>query len=289
MSASARVAKRGAMTVRGRTFAWGARTYVMGIVNATPDSFSGDGLLDPHDAVARGAEMVAAGADLIDVGAESTRPGHTPIDEDEERRRLLPVVRALRARDPDVVLSIDTYKHGVFEAAHDAGGDFLNSIWGFDDALLGCAVDRDVPIVITHNERVAVYEFDVVDDVLASLERQAARAVRVGLAPDRVLLDPGIGFGKTPEHNLAVLAALPRVVALGFPTLLGTSRKSTIGKLTGRDVSARAFGTAATVALAIASGIDVVRVHDVAEMVDVARVSDAIVRGWRPAGWMESL
>ncbi len=287
MSANAPVAKRGAMTVRGRTFAWGARTYVMGIVNATPDSFSGDGRPEPHDAVARGAEIFAAGADLLDIGAESTRPGHTPIDEAEERRRLLPVVRDVRARFPEAVISVDTYKCGVFEAAHDAGGDLLNSIWGFDDVLLACAVERDVPIVITHNKRVAVYERDVVDDVLTSLEHQATRAVRAGLARERVLLDPGIGFGKTPEHNLAVLAALPRVVALGFPTLLGTSRKSTIGKLTGRDVDARAFGTAATVALAIAAGIDMVRVHDVAEMADVARVSDAIVRGWRPAGWMD--
>ncbi len=287
MSAKARVANRGAMTVRGRTFAWGTRTYVMGIVNATPDSFSGDGSLDPDGAVARGCALLDAGADMLDVGAESTRPGHTPIDEDEERRRLLPVVRALRARVPGGVISIDTYKPGVFAAAHAAGGDLLNSIWGLDDALLGCALECGAPIVVMHNRRVAVYEGDVVDDVLDSLERQAARAVRAGIAPERIVLDPGIGFGKTSEHNLAVLGALGRIVALGFPTLLGTSRKSTIGKLTGRDVGARTYGTAATVALAVAAGVDIVRVHDVAEMTDVVRVADAIVHGWRPKGWME--
>lgn len=289
MSASVRGAKRGALTVRGRTFAWGTRTYVMGVVNATPDSFSGDGLPESSDAVSRGCELLAAGADLLDVGAESTRPGHTPIDEREERRRLLPVLRGLREQRPDAVLSVDTYKADVFGAAHDAGGDILNSIWGLDDALLAAAVEGAVPIVIMHNKRVAVYEGDVVDDVLSSLERQATHAVRAGIAPERVLLDPGIGFGKTSEHNLAVLGALDRIVALGFPTLLGTSRKSTIGKLTGRDVGARVYGTAATVALAVAAGIDVVRVHDVAAMHDVVVVADAVVRGWRPAHWRERL
>ncbi|GAC1395660.1 MAG: hypothetical protein NVS3B17_19030 [Vulcanimicrobiaceae bacterium] len=289
MSANVRVANRGALTVRGRTLAWGERTYVMGIVNATPDSFSGDGRPDATGAIARGCDLLDCGADLLDIGAESTRPGHVPIDQTQERARLLPVVAGLRAARPEAMLSIDTYKPDVFAAAHDAGGDVLNSIWGFDDALLRCAVERDVPIVVMHNKRVAVYEGDVVDDVLATLDRQATRAVRAGLAVERVMLDPGIGFGKSPEHNLAVLAALPRVVALGFPTLLGTSRKSTIGKLTGRDVASRTYGTAATVALAVAAGVDIVRVHDVAEMTDVARVSDAIVRGWRPAGWMETL
>jgi dihydropteroate synthase len=261
----------------------------MGIVNATPDSFSGDGRPDPEDAIARALELDALGADIIDLGAESTRPGHAPIDALEERRRLLPVVCGVRARLPHAVLSIDTFKSDVFAAAHRAGGDMLNSIWGLDDRLLATALACDVPVVVMHNKPVPIYERAVVDEVLDYLDRQALRAVRAGLARERVILDPGIGFGKLAEHNLAVLGALERVVALGFPTLLGTSRKSTIGKLTGRAVNARGYGTAATIALAIAAGIDVVRVHDVAEMRDVALVADAVVRGTRPEGWSERL
>jgi dihydropteroate synthase len=273
------------LDVRGTRFAWGTRTFVMGIVNVTPDSFSGDGRPDASDAVEHALALLEAGADLLDIGAESTRPGHTPIDAAEEARRLVPAVAEIRERAPDAVLSIDTYKPAVFARAHDAGADVLNSIWGLDDGLLATAVERDVPVIIMHNKRVPVYERDVVDEVLAYLERQAARVTAAGFARERVILDPGIGFGKTAEHNLAVLARLDRLVALGFPTLLGTSRKSTIGRLTGRDVGARTYGTAATVALAIAAKIDVVRVHDVAEMRDVVAVADAVVRGTRPAGW----
>jgi dihydropteroate synthase len=261
----------------------------MGIVNATPDSFSGDGLPRAEDAVAYALGLAASGADVLDVGAESTRPGHQPIGMAEERRRLFPVVRSLRERAPDSVISIDTYKPEIFAEANDAGGDILNSIWGLDDALLAIAVERAVPVVVMHNKRVAVYERDVVDEVLAYLEAAAARAVRAGIPPEAVILDPGIGFGKSPEHNLAILGSLHRLTALGFPTLLGTSRKSTIGKLTGRDAGGRVYGTAATIALAIAAKIDLVRVHDVAEMRDVAIVADAIVRGHRPPGWRETL
>jgi dihydropteroate synthase len=250
----------------------------MGILNATPDSFSGDGHPDLAGALAHGRAQLTAGADILDVGGESTRPGHTPIDEAEELRRVIPVVRALRASEPEAIVSIDTFKPAVFAASHDAGVDMLNSIWGLDDTLLALAVERGVPVVIMHNKRVAVYERDVVDEVLDYLETQATRAIAAGIPPEATIVDPGIGFGKSPEHNLALLAALDRIVALGYPTLLGTSRKSTIGKLTGRDAGNRAFGTAATVALAIAAKIDIVRVHDVAEMRDVALVSDAIVR-----------
>jgi dihydropteroate synthase len=283
------LSERASLAVRGRTFSWGERTYVMGIVNATPDSFSGDGRPLADDAVSHGLALAASGADLIDVGAESTRPGYAPIGPDEELRRLLPVIRGLRERAPEAVISVDTHKALVFRAAFEAGGDMLNSIWGLDDGLLAAAAECAVPLVIMHNKRVAVYERDVVDEVLAYLEASAARAVAAGIPAERVILDPGIGFGKSAEHNLAVLGSLGRLVALGFPTLLGTSRKSTIGKLTGRDVGARTYGTAATIALAVAAKIDIVRVHDVAEMRDVAAVADAIVRGWRPAGWQEKL
>jgi dihydropteroate synthase len=280
---------RGALTVGGRHLPWGARTYVMGIVNASPDSFSGDGHATPESAAQCALAQLAAGADIIDIGAESTRPGHDPIDAEREAQRLLPAVHAIRERAPGAIVSVDTFKPAVFRAAHDAGGDMLNSVWGLSDELLAAALERAVPVVIMHNKRVAVYERDVVDEVLAYLEAQALRATSAGIPAAHVILDPGIGFGKTPEHNIAVLRALHRVVAIGFPTLLGTSRKSTIGKLTGRTVDARAFGTAATVALAVTAAIDIVRVHDVDEMSDVVHVADAVVRGWRPAGWTDRL
>ncbi len=286
---SNRVASRvaPALFVRGRSFARGARTYVMGIVNATPDSFSGDGLPVASDAVAHACAVASAGADIVDIGAESTRPGHDPIDSAEELRRLLPVVRGLREALPDAVISIDTFKANVFAEALAAGGDILNSIWTPSDEMLALAAAAGAPVVIMHNKAVAMYEGDVVDEVLAYLAAQAERAVAAGIAPEAVILDPGIGFGKRPEHNLALLAALGRLPELGFSTLLGTSRKSTIGRLTGRGVDERAFGTAATVALAVAAKIDIVRVHDVAEMRDVVTVSDAIVRGYRPKGWSD--
>ena len=282
-------ATRGALHVRGRALPWGERTYVMGIVNVSPDSFSGDGRLGYAAVLARIAEQHAAGSDLIDIGAESTRPGYQPIDVATERARLVPAVTAARATFPDAILSIDTFKPDVYRAAHAAGGDLLNSVWGATDALIDAALATGSPLVVMHNKPVAIYEGDVVDDVLASLAASADRCVRAGIAPEHVILDPGIGFGKTPEHNLAVLGALPRLVALGFPTLIGTSRKSTIGRLTGRSVDQRAFGTAATVALAAAAGIDIVRVHDVAEQRDVVRVADAVARGWRPPGWHDVL
>jgi dihydropteroate synthase len=275
------------LEIRDVRFVWGERTYLMGIINATPDSFSGDGKPHSEDAIAHALELQAAGADILDIGAESTRPGHEPIDREEELRRLIPVVRAVRERAPGAAISVDTFKADVFRAAVRAGGDMLNSIWGLDDALLAAVVECDVPVAIMHNKRVPIYEGDVVDEVLRYLDDQGQQAVRAGVRPERVILDPGIGFGKLPEHNLAVLGALGRVVGLGFPTLLGTSRKSTIGKLTGKPAEQRAFGTAATIALAVAAGIDIVRVHDVAEMRDVVAVADAIVRGWRPSDWSE--
>jgi dihydropteroate synthase len=276
------------MIVRGTRFAWGARTHLMGVVNLTPDSFSGDGLTGVDAAVERALAHLAAGADIVDLGAESTRPGHRPVEAPEELRRLIPIVRGLRARAPAAILSIDTCKAEVFRAAHAAGGDLLNSVCGLADNLLATALECDVPVVIMHNAREPHDERGVVDEVLAHLASSAARAVGAGLRAERVILDPGIGFGKTPDQNIALLGALPELVALGFPTMIGTSRKSTIGKLTGRSVEDRAFGTAATVALAAAAGVDIVRVHDVAAMRDVVAVGDAIARGWRPPDWEET-
>lgn len=257
----------------------------MGIVNVTPDSFSGDGRMACSDAVAHALALLEAGADLIDIGAESTRPGHTPVPALEEIARLEPVVRGVRSAAPAAVVSVDTFKPEVFAVAHAAGADLLNSIWGLDAELLEAAAARGVPVVIMHNRREAIYARGVVDETLAYLAQQGARAVGAGIAPERVILDPGIGFGKTAEHNVALLGALDRLVALGFPTLVGTSRKSPLGKLTGKAVGERTYGTAATVALAVAAKIDIVRVHDVAEMRDVVTVADAIVRGRRPDSW----
>ncbi|TAM57916.1 dihydropteroate synthase [bacterium] len=282
--------ERGALRARGRSLAWGARTYVAGIVNVTPDSFSGDGVDDPDGAVAHALGQLAAGADILDIGGESTRPGHVPVDGATELRRILPVIAGVRERCPEALISVDTYKAEVAAAALEAGADILNSVWGWTRGMLEVAASHGAPAILMHNKRVAVYEGDVVDEVVEWLERQAHEAVDAGVPAESIMLDPGIGFGKTQEHNIALLRGLPRVVALGFPTLLGTSRKSTIGFLTGKPAGPqRAWGTAATVALAVAAGIDVVRVHDVAEMVDVVRVSDAIEHGWRPEDWRDRL
>ena len=261
----------------------------MGIVNTAPDSFSGDGSSDPEVALALALVKRDAGADVIDVGAESTRPGYRPIDETTETERLLPALERFRAVDTRTFVSIDTFKPEVFRRAHAAGGDILNSVWGLSDELLEVVAECSSPVIAMHNKRVAVYEHDVVDEVLRSLEATARRAVRRGIPEQHVIIDPGIGFGKLPEHNIAVLRSLDRIVALGFPTLIGTSRKSTIGKLIGKPVEDRVFGTAATLALAVAAGVDMVRVHDVGPARDVVAVADAIARGWRPEGWSETL
>lgn len=256
----------------------------MGVVNVTPDSFSGDGITDPDEAI---AHAIAQGqrADIVDIGAESTRPGYVPVDDATEMHRLLPVVERVRERSPQAIISVDTYKPQVFRAAHAAGADILNSVWGLPDALLDAAAQAQVPVVIMHNKQRAHYDGDVMDEVLQFLEEAARRAIRAGIPQERTILDPGIGFGKTPDHNIVVLRELRRLVALGFPTLIGTSRKSTIGKLTGKPPKRRVAGTTATTALAVAAGIDIVRVHDVDEAIDAVHVSDAIMRDWRPDGW----
>lgn len=279
------VAGRGALRLRGKSLEWGARTYLMGIVNVTPDSFSGDGIEEPDLAAAYALTQVERGCDIVDIGAESTRPGHRPVPAQTEIARLIPVVANVRKRLPHTILSVDTYKPEVLRAAADAGADVLNSVWGLPPELLDAAAERGMAVVAMHNKAEASYEGDVMDEVLSFLDDAGRRAVRAGIAAERVILDPGIGFGKTADHNIRVLQQLPRLVALGFPTLVGASRKSTIGKITGRDAEDRIYGTAATTALAIAAGVDVVRVHDVSQALDVVKVADAIVRNWRPAGW----
>jgi dihydropteroate synthase len=274
-------------------FAWGTRTYVMGVLNVTPDSFSGDGLLapgvggDPMAAVLEQARrMVADGADILDVGGVSTRPGHAPVAPQEEIARVVPVVRAIGASLPGAAISIDTTSTAVATAALDAGAHLLNDIWGVseDPAMVRLAAERGVPIVLMHNRAEARYH-NVVAEVIADLSRALDRALDAGVPWDHLVVDPGFGFGKTPDHNLAVLEHLGALRVLGRPILLGTSRKSTLGKLLDLPPDQRVEATAATTALGIAAGADIVRVHDVRENVRTARVADAILRGWRPDGW----
>jgi dihydropteroate synthase len=274
------VANRGLFRVRNWLHPWGQRTVLMGIINVTPDSFSGDGLMPTADALSLALEQLRQGAEIIDVGGESTRPGFEPISSEEEIDRVIPVIKALRSASPDAIISIDTTKAAVLNQAIEAGADILNSIWGLKEDLIPPVRDHKMPVVLMHNKEKPVYEAGgVVEEVLRYLSEHAEKAVRAGVKPENIILDPGIGFGKLAEHNLQVLNKLDRLVKLGFPTLLGTSRKSFIGKITGQSVENRVFGSAAAVSLAIASGIDIVRVHDVAAMKDVVQVADAIVRG----------
>jgi dihydropteroate synthase len=273
------------LRVRGREFAWGRRTYLMAIVNVTPDSFSGDGRSEPLAAVEHAVAQWNAGADMVDIGGESTRPGHEAVDDATEIARITPVIAGVRRALPEAVISVDTYKPGVARAAHDAGADIINSVWGAPDALIAVAAERRMPLAAMHNQNGTEYAGNVVECVIAYLSDCAQRARAAGLPQEAIILDPGIGFGKTADQNLALLRDLKRIRGLGFATLLGASRKSTIGKLTGRGPRERIYGTAATTALGVAAGVDIVRVHDVAQQRDVISVSDAIVRDWRPAGW----
>jgi dihydropteroate synthase len=279
-------------TIGPRTFAWGERTYVMGILNVTPDSFSGDGLMRPATglpadavpaAVDQARQMVAAGADLLDVGGESTRPGHEPVDAAEEIGRVIPVVAAVHEAVPGTPISIDTTKVVVAEAALAAGATMLNDVWatGPDSAMAELAASAGVPLIVMHNREVARYD-DVVAEVVADLEQALERAERAGVARANLIVDPGIGFGKTADHNVTLLRELGALRALGRPILLGTSRKSTLGLILDLPPSERVEATVATTALGVAAGVDIVRVHDVEANVRAAKVADAIVRGaWR--------
>ncbi len=267
-----------AMTIGGRRFEWGSRTYVMGIVNVSPESFSGDGLSDVAAAVAQAQRFVAEGADIIDVGGQSTRPNFDELSIEEELRRVVPMVRAVAAA-VDLPVSVDAYRAPVVEAALDAGATLINDIWGFrhDAAVATLAAQRSVPAVVMHNQRGREFH-DVIGDVSAGLRASIEIAESAGLARDRLIADPGFGFGWTVDQQLEMLRRLGELRALGLPLLIGTSRKSTIGAVLDRAESERIWGTAATVALAIANGADIVRVHDVAEMTQVCRMADAVVR-----------
>jgi dihydropteroate synthase len=278
--------RRGNTVVGNKDFVWGVRTYVMGVLNVTPDSFSRDGVgNDAAAAVEQALRFQEAGADIVDVGGESTRPpsiylGAGPITAGEEIVRVVPVIEAL-VDVLDIPISVDTYKAEVARRAVAAGAAMINDQWALrrDPEMAGVAAEAGVPVVLMHNQESTGYD-DLVPDVIDELQRAVDRAVDAGIALEDVIVDPGMGFGKTAEQNLELLRRLDELEVLGRPILVGMSRKSTIGLVLDLPVDERVEGTAATVAFSIAAGADVVRVHDVKEMIRVARMSDAIARGW---------
>jgi dihydropteroate synthase len=262
--------------IGGRKFEWGSRTYVMGIINVTPDSFSGDGLgTDVDRAVAQGLRMVQEGANMLDVGGESTRPGHQPITAAEEIARTEAVVTRL-AREAGVPISIDSYKLEVAERAVAAGATIVNDIWGLTRSpeLAELAAANSSALVLMHNHDGTDYAGDLMEEIKRFLRVAIDRALKAGVPRELVLVDPGIGFGKTAEQNWVVMRRLQELRELGQPILIGTSRKSFIGKLLDLPAAERVEGTAATVTAAVLRGSDVVRVHDVREMTRVVRVAD---------------
>lgn len=260
----------------------------MGILNVTPDSFSDGGKYYSIDrAVEHAVEMVEQGADIIDVGGESTRQGYgpvEPVEAEEEIRRVVPVIREIRKR-LDVVISIDTHKSEVAKAALDAGANMLNDIWGAkkDPKMAELARDYDVPIVLMHNRDDMNYE-DLIEDMKKDLQESIDICLKAGVKKEQIIIDPGIGFAKTYEHNLLVMKHLEKFHALGYPILLGTSRKSLIGKTLNLPVNERIEGTGATVCLGIAKGCHIVRVHDVKEMSRMAKMMDAMLKAGEPVG-----
>ncbi len=279
------------LRLRSRTFVLGERTLVMGALNVTPDSFSDGGLyLTPREAAERALEIEGEGADILDIGGESTRPGSAPVTAEEERRRVLPVLERLRGR-LRIPISIDTQKAAVAEAAIAAGAEIINDVSALraDPALAGVARRWRVPIVLMHMRGTPrtmqrrPFARNVLRDVAAGLRAALTRARRAGLRKSRILLDPGIGFGKSYVQNYELLAQLPKLAALGYPLLVGPSRKTFIGATLGEKANPlppeqRLWGTAATVVAGILGGAHIVRVHDVAEMVQVARVADALLQ-----------
>jgi len=276
-------------------FCWGERTYVMGIINMSPDSFSGDGFADLGAAAAQAHRFVSEGADILDIGGESTRPGSSPVSVDEEIKRVVPVIERLASEVP-VPISVDTYKSEVARRALDAGVAMINDQWGLkrDQQLAELAAEWNVPLILMSNQRdkggydalvdrdTAYYE-DLMAEVTSSLRRSLDLALKLGVARENIILDPGLGFGKNWRQDLEVIRRLDEVRGLGRPILLGPSRKSFIGLVLNLPVGECVEGTAAAVAIGIARGADIVRVHDVQQMARVCRMSDAIIRPSPPS------
>ncbi len=275
-----------------KTFHWGERTYVMGIVNVTPDSFSGDGLgRDVDAAVELGLRMESEGADIIDVGGESTRrydnkPGAIPVAADDELKRVLPVIERMTSV-LSIPISVDTYKAEVAHRCIESGASMVNNVWGSrsEADMLEMVAEHRVPVVLMHNQLGHEYK-DLIGDIKEALCRSVRKALEHGVSLENIIIDPGIGFGKVADQSLEIERRLEEFKEIGQPVLVGPSRKSHIGLVLGElPPEDRLEGSAAAVALCIAGGADIVRVHDVKDMVRVARMSDAIVRGWRPEGW----
>jgi dihydropteroate synthase len=291
--------KSSSLQIGNHMFHWGSRTYVMGILNVTPDSFSGDGILVKGEAVQaaveQAREFLSSGADILDVGGESTRPGSQPVNAEQELARVIPVISALAREFPDALISIDTYKARVAEAAFQAGAHILNDVWALraDPELAAVAAAFGVPVILMHNRSnpasvevraqlgnayIGSTYVNLIEEVQQELLVGVERAKQAGIAESHLILDPGIGFGKTREHNLELINRLDEIRLLGYPVLLGPSRKSFIGFTLDLPADQRVEGTAATVAVGITRGADIIRVHDVKEMARVAKMTDAIVR-----------
>jgi dihydropteroate synthase len=257
-------------------FRWGQRTYIMGIINLSPDSFSGDGCTSLDSAIEKAKQMVEEGADIIDVGGESTRPGADPLSADDEIRRVIPFITSISGR-MGVPVSVDTYKLEVASQALEAGARMINDISGtnMEPGMLRLAAQKDVPIILTSNQRGQTVTA-IVEAVITQLRDLIERAAHAGVRPENIIIDPGIGFGKTVEQNLEIVRRLDELKVLGHPVLLGTSRKSFIAAVAGASPEERALGTAASVAIGITRGADMVRVHDVRQMKLICLMSDAI-------------
>jgi len=284
------------LSINNFSFDWGSRTYVMGILNMTPDSFSGDGLadLDREAAFKQAREFVEAGVDILDVGGESTRPGAAPVSAQQELDRVLPVITQL-ATEFETLISIDTYKAQVASEAIKVGASIINDVWGLKaDPELACvASENDVPVILMHNRsnpnnaaikerlggRYIGMEYDdLLEDVKAELQESVVLAHKAGIPDEMIILDPGIGFGKTIEQNLELIKCLDEIRALGYPVLLGPSRKSFIGYTLDLPTDDRIEGTAAAVSVGITRGADIIRVHDVTKMIRTVRMTDALIR-----------
>ncbi|USR91546.1 dihydropteroate synthase [Phormidium yuhuli AB48] len=275
------------LTIRDRPFVWGDRTYIMGVLNVTPDSFSDGGeFVSLQNALNQAQHLETSGADILDIGGQSTRPGAEEVSLKTEIQRVVPLIEALRSHS-NCPISVDTYRAGVAAAALDAGADIINDVSGgtADPEMLPLIGERQVPAILMHMrgtpktmQSLTEYE-DVVAEVAQKLQQHIHAAIACGVSPNQLILDPGIGFAKTQEQNLHLLRQLPRFHSLGYPLLLGVSRKSFIGRILDRpEPKDRLWGTAAACTAAIASGADILRVHDLPAMSDVARVADVLVR-----------
>jgi len=261
-------------------FDYGKRTYIMGILNVTPDSFSDGGKFNEvNKALNHAKEMIKDGVDIIDIGGESTRPGHKYVEADEEIQRVIPVIKELR-KEINVPISIDTYKARVAEEALKLGVEMINDVWGLkkDKEMANVVAKYNACVCIMHNQDGTEYDKDIMESMKESLQESIDLALNAGVSKDKIVIDPGIGFGKTFEQNLEVLKRMNELKELGYPILLGTSRKSVIGNVLNVEPKERLEGTIATTVLGIRDGVDIVRVHDVKENLKAAKMADAIYR-----------